>query len=80
MENNLRRSLFYTFAAISIMYVLALNAGHIKKYTQNVFSRSNALRWNAYTSSRLSLNGSNETGYVMYEFPRRTVGTRESSR
>ncbi|VAW58853.1 hypothetical protein MNBD_GAMMA08-1600, partial [hydrothermal vent metagenome] len=42
-----------------------------------VFSRSNALRWNAYTSGRLSLNASNETGYVVYEFPRRTVGTRE---
>jgi len=37
------------------------------------FSRSNALRWNAYTSDRLSLNGSNEMGYVVYEFPRRTV-------
>ena len=40
-----------------------------------IFSRSNALRWNAYTSGRLSLNGSNRTDYVMYEFPRRTVGT-----
>jgi len=40
-------------------------------------SRSNALRWNATTSGRLSLNGSNETGYVVYEFPRRTMGTRE---
>jgi len=42
-------------------------------------SRSNALRWNAYTSGRLSLNGSNETDYVGYEFPRRTVGTREGN-
>ncbi|VAW56583.1 hypothetical protein MNBD_GAMMA07-1692, partial [hydrothermal vent metagenome] len=26
------------------------------------------MRWNATTSGRLSLNSSNETDYVMYEF------------
>ncbi|VAW56926.1 hypothetical protein MNBD_GAMMA07-2125 [hydrothermal vent metagenome] len=41
-----------------------------------MISRSNALRWNATTSGGLSLNGSNEMDYMVYEFPRRTVGTR----
>jgi len=34
------------------------------RHCHDVFPRSNALRWNAYTPGRLSLNTSNETGYV----------------
>jgi len=62
--------------------MIPADAGSVlnRKMREAIISRSNALRWNAYTSGRLSLNGSNEMSYVMYEFSRRTVGTRESSR